>query len=108
MREQLWLEGETMDNLYTRRNEEAKDFEWAIRVSCHTYVSLYWFGKFVACYDNDIEYAESIIQKIEKRTRRKIAELPLIECTPSDFSGFRFNGKGFRNLLTMKAGEKHQ
>lgn len=88
-----------MDNIYTRRNEAAKDFEWAIRVGCHTYVTLYYYGKIVKCYDNDIEYGEKIVENIEKRTHKKITELPLVECKYDDFSGFRFCGKGFHNLL---------
>ena len=88
-----------MDDIYTRRNDAAKDFEWAIRAGCHTYVTLYYYGKFVACFDNAVEYADEIVRKIETRTRKKISDLPLVECKYDDFSGFRFVGKGFINLL---------
>lgn len=81
-------------------NEAAKDYEWAIRAGSHIYVTLYYFGKIVRCFDNDMEDGAEIITAIEKKTRKKITDLPLVECTENDFSGFRFIGKGFLNLLS--------
>lgn len=54
----------------------------------NTYVSLYWGDKFICCYDNDFEYGEEIMRKIEKRTGMNFYDIP-VEMT-RDFTGFRF------------------
>ena len=68
---------------------------YTIRCACHTYVTLEWNNKFVACYDNDMQYMEEIIEKIEKRTRMKFAEIPRKGYT-QDFDGLRFLHGGFK------------
>lgn len=59
---------------------------------------LYHDGKLVHCYDNDFHstnpdkdeyYTEHIITSIEKRTKMKITDIPIIGCV-KDFDGMRF------------------
>lgn len=72
-----------------------------IEVTGHKYVTLYWKNQFIGCFDNDMKYADEIIEIIEKRTRCKIEELPTNNKI-EDFNGFRFLAKGFKNLITKK------
>lgn len=77
---------------------------YSMRCSGHNYVSLFYDGKLVHCYDNNLRsdnpryneyYAEDIISKIEKRTRMKITDIPIIGCV-DDFDGLRFMNGGFK------------
>lgn len=67
------------------------------RIECkyHIYINLYYGDKWLFCYDNDCEYMETIIDKIEKRTKQKFADLE-IKGKKEDFDGLRFLGDGFR------------
>lgn len=64
---------------------------WSLRCGGHTYITLYYEGKFVHCYDNDITYMGSIIEQIEKRTKTKFENIP-IHGKCEDFGGLRFAG----------------
>lgn len=64
---------------------------WSLRCGGHTYITLYYKGKFVHCYDNDMTYMGSIIEQIEKRTKMKFEEIP-IHGKHEDFDGLRFAG----------------
>lgn len=68
---------------------------WTIRCGSHTYITLEYEGKFVFCLDNDGMYMEEIIERIEKRTRKKFADIP-IKGSKSDFDGLRFLNGGFK------------
>lgn len=77
---------------------------WSMRCGNHNYISLYYDGKFVHCYDNDLYrenphedeyYAEHIIAAIEKRAGMRIAEIPIIGSI-KDFDGLRFLNGGFK------------
>lgn len=71
---------------------------FAIRCGGHNYVTLEWDGKFIFCLDNDMMYAEQIIREIEKRTRMKFRDIPIIG-KKEDFQGLRFfNGGWKRNF----------
>lgn len=68
---------------------------WSIECSGHNYITLYYDGRFVHCYDNDLHfensskdeyYTEHIIASIEKRTKMKITDIPIIGCV-EDFDG---------------------
>lgn len=52
----------------------------------HEYVTLYYGNQFIHCYDNSTYNAEEIIERIEKRTRKKFSELP-ISGKKEDFQG---------------------
>ena len=76
--------------------------EFSMRASSHTYVTLYYGKTFLFCCDNDFTKAEDIIEKIEKRTGMKIADIP-IRGDVSDFDGFFWKYKaGWHNLITGK------
>lgn len=63
------------------------------------YVSLYWGDKFIYCYDNDCEYGEEIIRKIEKRTGMNFYDIPVEMAR--DYTGFRFSGLiGFHSFYS--------
>ena len=68
---------------------------YTIRCSSHTYVTLEWEGQFIFCLDNDLHYMETIIEKIEKRTRMKFREIP-VKGSIQDFDGLRFLSGGFK------------
>lgn len=77
---------------------------YSIKCSGHNYVTLYYNGEFVHCFDNDLysdneredEYfTEHIIATIEKRTGMKITEIPIIGKV-EDFDGLRFLNGGFK------------
>ena len=77
---------------------------YLMECTCHNYISLYYNGKFIRCYDNslfrdnpneDEYYTEHIIAAIEKRTRKKITEIPIIGKI-EDFDGLRFLYGGFK------------
>lgn len=77
---------------------------FSMKCSGHNYITLYYDGKFVHCYDNAIHrdneaedeyYTEHIIKSIEKRTRMKITDIPIIGHV-EDFDGMRFLYGGFR------------
>ena len=70
----------------------------------HTYITLFYNDKFIHCYDNDLHddnpqkdeyYAENIIASIEKRTKMKITDIPIIGRI-EDFDGLRFLYGGFK------------
>lgn len=76
---------------------------WSMKCSCHTYITLYYDGKFVHCFDNDLHsdnllkdeyYTEHIIAAIEKRTHLKVTDIPIIGHI-EDFDGMRFLHNGF-------------
>lgn len=66
-----------------------KQSDYTIKCTGHTYISLYYEGKFIHCYDNDMEYMGNIIQQIEKRTKMNFDEIP-IQGEAADFNGLRF------------------
>lgn len=75
---------------------------WSMKCSCHTYITLYYDGKFMYCFDNDLHsvnllkdeyYVEHIIEAIEKRTQLKVTDIPIIGRI-EDFDGMRFLHKG--------------
>jgi len=68
---------------------------WSIKCGSHTYITLLWNDKFIFCLDNDMDYMENIIEKIEKRTQMKFNEIPIIG-KKEDFNGLRFLSGGFR------------
>ena len=71
---------------------------WSIDCHNHNYITLYYDGKFVECYDNNLNeyyYAENIIAAIEKRTRMKITDIP-VKGKINDFDGLRFLYGGFK------------
>lgn len=77
---------------------------FSIECKGHNYINLYYDGKLVHCYDNDLHldnetkdeyYTEHIIKSIEKRTRTKITDIPIIGHV-EDFDGMRFLNGGFR------------
>lgn len=85
-------------------DERSKIEGWAMRCGCHTYITLYYDGSPVRCYDNDYHddnvvkdeyYTERIIDKIERRTKMKITDIPIIGRI-EDFDGMRFLKGGFK------------
>lgn len=68
---------------------------YTIRCTSHTYVTLEWNDKFIACYDNDMQYMEVIIEKIEKRTGQKFNMIRR-KGSIQDFDGLRFLHGGFK------------
>ena len=77
---------------------------WSMECGCHTYITLYYNGRFVRCFDNDLHivnsqkdeyYTEHIIEAIERRTRMKITDIPIIGHV-EDFDGMRFLHAGFK------------
>lgn len=77
---------------------------WSMKCFCHNYIELYYDGKFVYCFDNNLHiedsakdeyYTEHIIASIEKRTKMKITDIPIIGCI-EDFDGMRFLHGGFK------------
>ena len=79
---------------------------YSMKCSGHNYITLYYNGKFVHCYDNDLHddnpnkdeyYTEHIIASIEKRTRMKITDILIIGHV-EDFDGMRFLYKQFENV----------
>ncbi len=77
---------------------------YSMKCSGHNYITLCYDGKFVHCYDNaqhddnpnkDEYYTEHIIASIEKRTRMKITDIPIIGHV-EDFDGMRFLYGGFK------------
>ena len=68
---------------------------YTIRCTSHTYVTLEWNDKFIACYDNDMQYMEEIIEKIEKRTGQKFNMIRR-KGSIRDFDGLRFLHGGFK------------
>lgn len=71
---------------------------WTIRCDHHTYVTLEYEGKFVYCLDNDVMTMDKIIEKIEKRTRKKFSEIA-IKGRKEDFNGLRFSTGFKKNWL---------
>lgn len=74
---------------------------YSLKAGSHTYITLLRNGAFVRCYDNDLFEADDIIKSIEKYTDSKVTELKL-ENDISEFNGFHFLGKGFRNFITQE------
>lgn len=77
---------------------------WSMKCGCHIYITLFYDGKFVHCYDNDCfaeneknndYYMEYVIEKIEKRTGLKITDINIIGDV-EDFDGLRFLNGGFK------------
>lgn len=69
--------------------------KYTIRCTSHTYITLEWDNKFIACYDNDRQYMEEIVNLIEKRTRMKFADIDR-KGSIEDFDGLRFLHGGFK------------
>lgn len=68
---------------------------YTIRCGGHNYITLEWNGDFIFCLDNDLEYAEEMIFKIEKRTGMKFQDIP-IKGSKEDFNGLRFFKGGWK------------
>ena len=77
---------------------------YSMKCSGHNYITLCYDGKFVHCYDNaqhddnpnkDEYYTEHNIASIEKRTRMKITDIPIIGHV-EDFDGMLFLYGGFK------------
>lgn len=68
---------------------------YTIRCTGHNYLTLEYNDKFIRCFDNDMEYAEEIIYKIQKRTGMKFQNIP-IKGSKDDFSGLRFFNGGWK------------
>lgn len=77
---------------------------WSMKCSHHNYITLFYDGQFVHCFDNNLRfddprkdeyYTEHIIATIEKRTKKKITDIPIIGCV-EDFDGLRFLNGGFK------------
>lgn len=60
---------------------------WSMECSSHNYITLYFDGRFVHCFDNNLHienspkdeyYTEHIIATIERRTKMKITDIPII------------------------------
>lgn len=71
---------------------------YSIKCGGHNYVSLFWNDKFLHCFDNDMVYAEDIISQIEKRTKMKFCDIPIIG-TKEDFNGLRFRVGGWKRKV---------
>lgn len=72
-----------------------KDKGYTIKCTSHTYVTLYWNGKFIFCLDNCLMCAEEIIYEIEQRTKLDFKEIPIIG-TKEDFQGLVFCNGGWK------------
>ena len=68
---------------------------YTIRCGGHNYITLERNGKFIFCLDNDMQYAEEMIYKIEKRTGMSFKDIP-IKGRKDDFSGLRFFNGGWK------------
>ncbi len=77
---------------------------WSMKCGSHNYITLFFNGRFVHCFDNNLHvensqkdeyYTEHIITTIEKRTKMKITDIPIIGRI-EDFDGMRFLNGGFR------------
>ena len=71
---------------------------YSMKCSCHTYITLFYNGNFIHCYDNscgDEKYMENVIAKIEKRTRMKFVDIPIVGSV-SDFDGLLFLSGAFK------------
>lgn len=72
-----------------------KNEGYTIRCGGHNYITLEYGDKFIFCLDNDFEYAEEMIFKIEKRTGMKFRDIP-INGSKEDFRGLRFFKGGWK------------
>ena len=71
---------------------------YTIRCGSHNYITLEWNDKFIFCLDNDMMYAEEMINQIEKRTRMNFQDIA-IKGNKDDFQGLRFfNGGWIRDF----------
>ena len=68
---------------------------FTIRCTGHNYVTLEFDGKFIFCLDNDEDYAEEIIFKIEKRSKMHFQDIPILD-SKKDFQGLRFFHGGWK------------
>lgn len=73
--------------------ENKKGF--SMRCGSHTYITLYYDGKFIFCLDNDFLRAEEMIYRIEKRTGMKFCDIPIVG-TKDDFRGLVFFNGGWQ------------
>lgn len=71
--------------------------KWSMKCTCHTYVTLCWDGQPTLTLDNDREYMEEIVEKIEKRTGLRFKEIPILGSR-LDFSGLRYLNGGFKRV----------
>lgn len=63
------------------------------------YISLYRGDEFIHCYDNDCEYGEEIMRKIEECTGMNFYDIP-VEME-RDYTGFRFSSLiGFHSFYS--------
>lgn len=99
------------------KNAQVKIEGWSMKCFGHNYIELYYDGNFIHCYDNDLHiensskdeyYTEHIIASIEKRTKMKITDIPIIGCV-EDFDGMRFLHGGFKKGVEWlnKTQEQH-
>jgi len=91
-----WKEKRMREAMNEKGLENTKGY--TLKCSHHNYVSLFYDGKFIHCYDNSCgedKYMENVIENIEKRTRMKFDEIPIIGCV-DDFNGLRFLNGGFK------------
>ena len=44
---------------------------YTIRCGSHNYITLEWNDKFIFCLDNDMMYAEEMINQIEKKNKNE-------------------------------------
>lgn len=66
-----------------------------IKCISHTYIVLKWNDEFIVCFDNDRQYMEEIIEKLEKRTGQKFNTIRR-KGDVRDFDGLRFLHGGFK------------
>lgn len=68
---------------------------YTIRCGCHQYITLEYDGEFIFCLDNDFDYAEEMICRIETRTGMDFQDIP-IKGSKDDFQGLRFFTGGWK------------
>lgn len=77
------------------RIEKLPSNDFWIECEYHNYVTLYYGNQFIYCLDNSMYKVEEIIEKIEKRTRKKFSEIP-INGNKDDFQGLLWLADGWR------------
>lgn len=80
---------------------------YTIRCSGHNYITLEYNDKFIICFDNDMEYAEEIIYRIQKRTGMKFQDIQ-IKGSRDDFSGLRFFNGGWKRDFWKEFPEENE
>lgn len=85
----LFEQGEVIGHI-----DELPSEEFWMECKYRMYITLFWNNQFVFCLDNADMDMEEIIEKIEKRTRMKFADIP-IHGDKDDFQGLRFKTSGW-------------